>query len=247
MKNFNKNICKVIQQFDTELKETTVNKRIMPVATKISEYLNERNISIDFMDICSEIKIWYEVMYSKAELSVKEDSKFVLDIGDSIYLVKIPIIYGEVSINLFDLVINPPNFRKFSEYGLDQIANKISKYILMVKEFSGMVEIRELDASAIELMDNNYNISIWHSLHFAEKFIKRYFIINNINYKFTHDIEKLLKKSFNSGIPRFREMSKINEINYGTDIRYSYEKSRSDALKAHHLSIRICSHIYKNM
>jgi HEPN domain-containing protein len=134
-----------------------------------------------------------------------------------------------------------------------QSYNDIEHTIRAIKNAGAETLVQEalgdLRDSAKHVLDGQrYGQARWHALQSVEKMLKFYLSIKRINYKYTHELQKLISQ-LGSGLPAiFYDNAQVEQVQCSAGVRYGEESSTlQQAADAWNTALRMCGAIAKQV
>lgn len=217
--------------------------------------INENDYSIE--TISSHISNWYKNRYSNKTKLDSRLANMVVQINGVPYKAALPLIYGRVSIDPFNYIedLTPASRSKLSKEETNEIATfyietliAINKYYCSnLSRFDAVLTKLEIAVNFIMQPRFIMGDSKFASLSFIEILLKSILEKNQIGYNYEHNLTTLLNLT-PANIAGSVSRNDLAKIQCLAKVRYEdIYVSQSEAIEAHHASLRVLSQIMSLM
>jgi|GEM_PF-3189485 len=202
------------------------------------------------------ISRWFHSRYGERMKMNFDIGKTLVCIDGDIYSVSLPMILGQMEINVFNWIdgVSDNLLKSLNEEELYSIQHHLVEHYRAYNKFKYIPaeHTADLTIAVDQIMIRNpeYGLSKWASLQASEKTLKGYITINGGNPprggNRGHNIPLLVEQANALGLPEI-DSNIISDIQCTAGVRYEHNLTQEDAYNAYCSSIILCKHVAEEL
>lgn len=236
----------LMQKVDAKLSSEDVDPsmRMFGAISHISKMYDDCSISFTG-PLAQKISDWFDVIYGNKMKASTYSGRGLVAIRNTPYRVTIPVIYGELEINILEFIddATPNMLRRLNNAEINALAKDIGEYIqgyLRAEKYIGIARA-DIEASIDFIIGDvrDFGLSKWSSLQALEKAIKQsYSDITGNKAKCIHRLQELADALRNKG-GVLLDPKEIDKVMCKPSVRYEKDRvTMSEAIIAHKSALK---------